>query len=101
MATCNDTYYYTIAIKSTEPDRPHTGWLWLNPSTGQVQMYLESAWLPLCAGNPITVYREGFKWLRQYAQASEPTGEPGLIWINTGINQAYIYIHDWVPFVGA
>lgn len=94
------TFSYLIYIGNTTPTKPQQGLFWLRCSTGEVLYRLESQWYTIAGGEVVTAYKDGYAWKTAVVQAGAPTTSPGLIWISSTLNQAFIYITKWTPFVG-
>jgi len=97
------TYYYTVVVKTTEPNRPQIGWLWINPIISQAYIWIKNEWCPIAGGNTINSYVEGVYWRSQIVQEAEPSAinqVTGKIWIKESINQTFIYLDFWQPVTG-
>ena len=91
---------YTVKIQETEPNAPANGWFWIKPSTGQCNLSVGGEWYSIAVGNPFSSLDQSL-FLTLAFQGTEPSSpDIGQIWIHNLTYQAFIYIDDFVPYLG-
>ena len=88
---------YNVKKSTTEPTNPQNCLIWINPDVSFAAIYINGVWCEFASDNVITLYTEETATLTIAAQAAAPTATIGQIWIDTDINQTYIYLTQWIP----
>ena len=99
-------HYRLITVNATPPTSPQRGTIWIkpigDPDTYQGYMWL-GAWKPFLSGGTYITETGDDHYINVIIQEATPTDiiKPGWIWIKDSLNQAYLYIFDFMPLVGA
>lgn len=90
---------YTLIISETEPEIvPHA--FWIRPSDGQFSVCI-AAWTAIISiGEAVTGATEGRSTGTLIAQDETPAGTVGQLWHNTVTDSLYVYLNDWVAYIG-
>lgn len=97
-------HFYNLYVSISPPQKPMSGWIWLNPVLSQVYMYIIDEWQPFAGDTPISDYiNDKLYWMSTITQPTTPTGANnvlGKIWIKSDTGQAYIKLNDWIQIAG-
>ena len=98
-------HYRKITNNTVEPSSPATGDIWIRPIDSTYQGYIWiSGWKPFLSGGVFASETDAdTNYLTVIIQEETPPSniiQPGWIWIKESIEQAWIYIFDYMPFVG-
>jgi hypothetical protein len=97
-------YYRAITHNAVAPAGPMTGDIWIKPIVDayQVYMYIDGWRAMVGGGIYIAETDPDTHYVNIIIQESPPTGlQMGWIWIKTSLLQAYIWLGEFVPLVGA
>jgi len=98
--------YRKATLNTTAPSSPALGEMWIKPLTStsyQVYFWINE-WLPIIGGGTfLTESSPDDHYFNVIIQEDTPTDiiRPGWFWIKESVSQAYLYIFDFMPLVGA
>jgi len=97
-------YYREITVNVTAPSSPGLGEIWIKPiGTSSYEGYIwMSAWISFAGGGTYIAETDADShFINVIVSETTPTVNiPGWFWIKESVQQAYLYIFDWMPITG-
>ena len=97
-------YYREIIYSASEPAGPMTGDIWIKAIDDAYQSYMYlGEWVPMIAGGIYIAETDpDTHFINIVIQETEPTGlQYGWLWIKASLMQAYMWLGEFVPLIGA